>query len=122
MRYHLPDYVKAMLTEVESYGGETCEYYTIVPRLQAFVNLMKVNKDYTYPRTEHLISLIESARRSGVPISRPWTYVEERDLRRAEQERENARVQRMYAHQAMLIQRTENCEHECDSDGYDDSY
>jgi hypothetical protein len=122
MRYHLPDYVKAMLTEVESGGGETCEYYTIVPRLQDFVNLMKVNKDYTYSRTGDLISLIESAHRSGVPISRPWTYVEERDLRRAEQERENARVQRMYAHQAMLIQRMENCEHECDSDGYDDSY
>ena len=112
MRRQLPTEVKDILTEVESHGGETCAYHTIVPRLLNAMDWMRseqssfmdsppswrtaVHDSADMIRTEQLISVIESAYRAGVPISRPYTVEEDRVIRDAAEEYEKERLQQMY--------------------------
>jgi hypothetical protein len=123
MRRQLPTVVKDILTEVESHGGETCAYHTIVPRLLNAIDWMRSEESKfmdgppTWPwaepdsediiRTGQLISVIESAYRAGVPISRPYTVEEDRVIRDAEEEYEEARVQRMDEANMVMNQREE---------------
>ena len=101
MRRQLPTEVKDILTEVESHGGETCPYHAIVPLLLNAMDLMRSYQDSAHEgvdmiRTEHLISVIESAYRAGVPISRPYTVEEDRVIDDAAEEYEKERLQQMY--------------------------
>ena len=122
MRRQLPTVVKDILTEVESHGGETCAYHTIVPRLLNAIDWMRSEESKFMDgppkwtavvdrediiRTGQLISVIESAYRAGVPISRPYTVEEDRVIRDAALEYEKERLQQSHEVNMVMNQQEE---------------
>jgi hypothetical protein len=90
-RQHYPPYVEELLRGVELAGGDTCPYYSILPKLKDIVHMEDVsfrerNQQHLstigYPlryeasHTKILVGIIEQARRHNIPIDRPETHEE----------------------------------------------
>ena len=88
-RAQYPPYVKELLRQVESHGGDTCPYYSILPQLKEVVHMeeelideenkhLRPSRQLRYPDsiTKMLITIIEQARRNNTSINRPETDAE----------------------------------------------
>ena len=82
MRHLFPQAVEDLLVEIESHGGKTCDYWSIVEQLWPFVEFARedrrsrglwVDIDVTHDPMYRLIHYIKMAHDHGIQIARPLT-------------------------------------------------
>ena len=127
-----PPCVQELLRRVESDGGDTCPYYSILPDLRQVLAMedelfRAQNQQHISTRgwplenelsyTNYLVGIIEEAFRNNIPIDRPMTHEERQAWIRRQNEINHAYRQEMQAEWEMAnVQHDETAREDSDED------